>query len=753
MIYVDSLNEQSLKEYIDQGEFEMYLQPQYSIGQNAIVGAEALARWKHKEMYISPGEFIPVLERKNIVSILDRYIWKSAFQLQERKRREGQYVIPIAINVSRSDFASFDVFQTLEDYSRKYGVAPEDIHVEITETAFAEDKQAIFTAVKELKRLGFQILIDDFGSGYSALNTLKDIDADVVKLDMKFFDLNEKNNMRARDIIGAVIQMTQTLGMGIIAEGVETAEQLDILKEFDCDVVQGYFFYRPMNITDFDMTIQRVIESASKKILDSRTFGQECVVESIRLLECGEYENALSLAKRALTQISMEYDGKLYCNMENTIGAIYTAMGNEMMGMEHYLSGLSISLKNDDAVLSGKLYNNIGCVFQALGDPKQAIKYFLLAMEQWKRPANKKEDFYEQRLFIVNINLTDEYFKLGDMEECEKYLQQAAEFVDNSANKDYQLTYKTAQCRLYMQTGREDFVRKVFPEVVDMAMKIKDWTEFWNYLEPVCDLALSLDELGEMKKIIDFMERQAAQYSVEQLGLEIRIRIYEKLLVYYEIIGDEEKARRTELEYYRLCKMQYQEIKMARVEAINYKIQLNTQHEEHVKFKKQIDIDQLTGVGNRYKLEKDYKMIKDICEERGCTVSIGIVDLDNFKYINDTYGHLQGDWYLKTASKIIKEVVSNSGGVYRFGGDEFVVLLLDVTEDALDQMAADIETKVEQRCVMNQEPDGKTLTLSQGYVILNQLEGNDVWQMIPYADEPLYEVKENGKRGHKIVIR
>ena len=117
MIYVDSLNEQSLKEYIDQGEFEMYLQPQYSIGQNAIVGAEALARWKHKEMYISPGEFIPVLERKNIVSILDRYIWKSAFQLQERKRREGQYVIPIAINVSRSDFASLDVFQTLEDYS------------------------------------------------------------------------------------------------------------------------------------------------------------------------------------------------------------------------------------------------------------------------------------------------------------------------------------------------------------------------------------------------------------------------------------------------------------------------------------------------------------------------------------------------------------------------------------------------------------------------------------------------------------
>ena len=154
-----------------------------------------MARWKHKEMYISPGEFIPVLERKNIVSILDRYIWKSAFQLQERKRREGQYVIPIAINVSRSDFASFDVFQTLEEYSRKYGVASEDIHVKITETAFAEDKQAIFTAVKELKRLGFQILIDDFGSGYSALNTLKDIDADVVKLDMKFFDLNEKNNM------------------------------------------------------------------------------------------------------------------------------------------------------------------------------------------------------------------------------------------------------------------------------------------------------------------------------------------------------------------------------------------------------------------------------------------------------------------------------------------------------------------------------------------------------------------------------
>ncbi|MDD6194747.1 MAG: EAL domain-containing protein [Lachnospiraceae bacterium] len=750
VIYVENLNKQSLKDYIDQGEFEMYLQPQYSIVKNTIIGAEALTRWKHKDMYISPGEFIPVLERKNLISILDRYIWTCAFRLQEKKRREGQQIIPISINVSRSDFSHLDVYGVLTELSRTYCVPPEDIHLEITETAFVEDKQAIYTAVRDLKRLGFQILIDDFGSGYSALNTLKDIDADIVKLDMKFFDLNEKNSMRARDIIGAVIQMTQSLGMGIIAEGVENAEQLDILKEFGCDVIQGYFFYRPMNVSDFDMTMRRVLDTASRKNIDSRAFGEECLDESIRLLERGEYESALSLAKRALSQISVDFDGNLYCNMENIIGAIYTAMGNEMMGMEHYLTGLSVSLKVDNSAVSGKLYNNIGCVYQALGDPQQAIKYFLLAMEELKRPENKKEDLYEQRCFISNINLADEYFKLGAFEESEHYLNRAAELVDNSANEDYYLTYRAAQCKLYLQTGREDFVREIFPDVVDMAMNIRDWSEFWSYLEPVCDIALALNEMDEMKRIIQRMEQQADLYSVEQLGLEIRIRIHEKLLVYYENIGDSEKARQTEFEYFRLCKMQYQEMKKARVEAINYKIQLNLQHEENAKFKKQIDIDQLTGVGNRYKLEKDYKMIKGICSERKCPVGIGIIDLDNFKYINDTYGHLQGDWYLKTASRIIKEAVVNTGGVYRFGGDEFVVLLVDVQEDVIDQMATEIERKVEEECLLNQSAERKALTLSQGYVILDHIENTDVWQMIPYADEQLYAVKEHGKRGHRI---
>ena len=295
MEYVDIITEDLLKKYIEQGEFEMYLQPQYSVGKNAIVGAEALARWKHQGKYISPAELIPALEKQNLVFRLDQYIWECAFQLQANKQKEGLELIPIYINVSRKDFCNIDLYHILTDFSETYGVSPEYIHIEITESAFVYDKENIFLSIKNLKQFGFKILIDDFGRGYSALNILKDIEADIVKLDMKFLDLNAENSLRARDIIGAVINMTQQLGMGVIAEGVENSEQLDMLQEFGCDIIQGYFFYRPMDVSEFNQLMHRLMDNAPRVKNNDSSFGEECLEESKKLLEKGEYENAISL--------------------------------------------------------------------------------------------------------------------------------------------------------------------------------------------------------------------------------------------------------------------------------------------------------------------------------------------------------------------------------------------------------------------------------------------------------------------------
>lgn len=238
MVNVDELTEERLQEYITKREFIIYLQPQYSVSQNTIAGAEALARWIHEGTFISPGEFIPVLEQKGLVTQLDRYLWECVFSLQAQRQQEGLSLVPISINVSREDFSKIDIYQTMTALSRQYGVDPEYIHIEITESAFVNDNAVIYESIKGLKSYGFMILIDDFGSGYSALNILKDIEADVIKLDMKFFDLTEENKVKGRNIIDSVIQMAQRLGLGLIAEGVENTDQLDILKEAGCDIIQ-----------------------------------------------------------------------------------------------------------------------------------------------------------------------------------------------------------------------------------------------------------------------------------------------------------------------------------------------------------------------------------------------------------------------------------------------------------------------------------------------------------------------------------
>ena len=751
MAFIDELTKDSLRKCIKNGEFEMYLQPQYSISKNCIIGAEALVRWKHLDSFIPPSEFIPVFEKKNLVSWIDQYVWESAFRLQSEKQKEGLQLVPISINVSRRDFNDIDVYSLLMTLSEEYEVSPEYIHIEITESAFVDDKEIIFSSVKALKQSGFKILIDDFGSGYSALNILKDIEADVVKLDMKFFDLNAENSIRAREIIGAVINMTQQLGMGIIAEGVENTEQLDILKEFGCDVVQGYFFYRPMSISDFDLLMHRLLDSISRKKIDDGDFGRECFEESRKLLEKGEYENALNLAKRALEQPGNVTDMELYCNIVNVMGIIYSAMGNEMMAIEHYLMGLSISVKNDFSAVSGKFYNNIGSEYQNLGDHEHAIKYFELSLAELNKDSNIGQENYEYRVFITNMNLCTEYYELGEFEKAEIFLNQARVYWGHPSNEGSRLSFMLEECKLYLHTGKENIVRDKFPELMDLALNTKNKSDFWSDMEALCNLASVLGKLDEMKRIIDFMEEQLNMFSDECMGLDIKVMIQEKLLTYYKCRGEEQALRATELEYIKLCRLQYQEVRKARAAAIDYKIQLNTQYEENNFFRKQIDIDQLTGVGNRYKLEKDYKMLKEICRERGCKVGVGIIDVDYFKQVNDTYGHLQGDNYLKVISEIIKKTIISLGGVYRYGGDEFVVLLVDVDNDMIQEIARKIEKSVEMEKLENQASEKGVLTVSQGYISINPVRNSDIWQVLPYADRQLYIVKNNGKQGYRIA--
>ena len=245
---------------IQRGEFTFYLQPKCNSITGNIVSMEALVRWHHPELgNVSPGEFIPLLEESGLVTELDCYIWDSVCRTMSGWIREGKHVVPISVNVSIVDVKSIDVPSYFRDMVRRYGLKPEMIRVEIIETAFATNSSLVREAVDRLHQYGFTVLMDDFGSGYSSLNMLKDTNVDVLKLDMKFIEMNSENRQKGIQIIDSVVNMAHKLNMAIIAEGVENKEQVDMLQRMHCIYVQGYYFYRPMPIADAERLLSIIV--------------------------------------------------------------------------------------------------------------------------------------------------------------------------------------------------------------------------------------------------------------------------------------------------------------------------------------------------------------------------------------------------------------------------------------------------------------------------------------------------------------
>lgn len=238
-----------INQAFDNNEFCFYLQPKCNAETGAIVGAEALVRWNHPEYgLVSPGEFIPLLERESMVTRFDLFIWRSVCEMLSRWDGEGRNLVPVSVNVSMTDIESIDVARVLGDLLDRFSIDARLLQVEITESASAHNMDVVEETIRDLHARGIAVLMDDFGSAYSSLNMLKDINVDAIKLDMKFVDLNADNAAKGLKIIESVIDMAYQLRLSIIAEGAQTAEQVSKLRELGCMYIQGYYFYRPLTV-------------------------------------------------------------------------------------------------------------------------------------------------------------------------------------------------------------------------------------------------------------------------------------------------------------------------------------------------------------------------------------------------------------------------------------------------------------------------------------------------------------------------
>ena len=275
-MYDDSLRvkelyeEQLIEEFpraIEEGQFDVFYQPQFDIrGETPVLsGAEALVRWKHPRLgMISPGVFVPLFEENGLIRTLDDYVWRrAAADIRDWKARLG-FAVPVSVNVSRVDIFAPDIVETFLSILESNQITTSELFLEVTESAYTQDSERIIRTVSELRHVGFHIEMDDFGAGYSSLNMISTLPIDTLKLDMEFIR-NAFREQKNTKILRIVIDLAAYLGVPVIAEGVETEEQLAALKEMGCDIAQGYYFSKPVPAAEYEQFLLAQRERAQGK--------------------------------------------------------------------------------------------------------------------------------------------------------------------------------------------------------------------------------------------------------------------------------------------------------------------------------------------------------------------------------------------------------------------------------------------------------------------------------------------------------
>ena len=326
---------------LNEGQFSVYFQPKYNLEDDAMSGAEALVRWIHPTMgFLSPGEFIPLFEKNGFITRMDQYVWELSCKYLNEWITKGYPAMPVSVNVSRADFYQLNLPETLLGLVKKYDLDPAYLHLEITESAYMEDPDQLLPTITELRSIGFVIEMDDFGSGYSSLNMLNQMELDILKLDMKFIQ-NETSKPLEQGILRFVVELARWMNLSVVAEGVETRAQLERLRKIGCDYVQGYFFSKPLAADEFEKLLKlqpvdkdyALLHKHEKKELVQRILivdEDEAYMKKIEDIFRGEYQVAMFSEWEKAVEFLLDYK-------KNSVSTVILSMSLSDNGATHFM--------------------------------------------------------------------------------------------------------------------------------------------------------------------------------------------------------------------------------------------------------------------------------------------------------------------------------------------------------------------------------------------------------------------------------
>ena len=408
MLEREHLNERLLNDLdraLREHEFKVFYQPKFNvtIDPPVLSSAEALVRWQHPELgLIPPNRFIPLLEENGLIQQLDRYVWREVASQMKTWREKYGRVFPVSVNVSRIDLYDPDFIAHISALIKEFGIRREDFLLEITESAYTEDSEQIVENVRKLRDAGFLIEMDDFGSGYSSLNMISTLPIDVIKLDMQFIRNAFRGHSDTR-MLEAVLGIADMLYLPTVAEGVETAEQLQALKSMGCDVIQGYYFSKPVPAREYERFIEERIalpvdhapvelsHHRPRLSYDDYTFDElhdpltglyNITAFNMLVKDADQYHTALLIAEVLEDERILAEQGQIAA--EKAIRHVADLIKRSFRPVDHVCrvsnSRFGIVMSRVDSGIREQVANKIAHINEALGKPDNGLPVVSLAV-------------------------------------------------------------------------------------------------------------------------------------------------------------------------------------------------------------------------------------------------------------------------------------------------------------------------------------------------------------------------------------
>lgn len=709
-LYDDSLRQQLLKEQfitstmqtaLEQHQFIVYYQPKYDLNNEHVAGAEALVRWIHPERgFMSPGEFIPIFEKNGFITQLDQYVWEKACRDIRSWIDKGFPTVSISVNVSRADIYNPKLVDILLGLIAKYNIPIHYLHLEITESAYTDNPDQIIQVVNRMRDVGFVVEMDDFGSGYSSLNMLAEMPVDILKLDMRFMQ-SEANYASGKGILSFVISLAKWLNLAVVAEGVETADQIITLRSMDCNYVQGFYFARPMCLEDFETLLT-----------SSNTVEMICNSQTVRqFVDKSETDRTRAASDKVILVVDdIEINRAVLVSMFDTeYNVVEMENGKTAWDylVEHHKEVELVMLDLLMPVMDG---------FQLL----ERIR--------------DNEEMHDLPVIITSQ---------GDKDSEERALgMEADDFISkpyNPAIIKHRVNNVLASHRLIqIETGNMEALspkEKLYAKVD----ALKDDFDLVRLVDPehtlVCDAALNREcDLHSCFSVWGKTTRCSNCISLRALkerGRCSKLEYSESGLYFVisEYVPSEEGGAVIEM----VTKLDDEYVDNVFDKNLLY-LKLNALTDE-------LDRDALTGVFNRRHIQKNLGQYLVWAKNSKKDFGIAMIDVDAFKQLNDAYGHLAGDEALKAVARLLESNIALSKGdfVARFGGDEFMVVCRDIQPEIFARRIRSVTEIVKHIDLEQGEP--VSIRISAGCVNYSEFPEADINELIRQADKRLYASK------------